>query len=614
MHYLRKIFLDLIVFSMSFLTAFLIRFDLIPHFDYAYNFFLILAIFIFIKIAIFCLFRIYSNDYNYFSSPNVLTILKATLISSGMISLAYFSNPDFYQFPYSIILIDWLIVFVLVCSVRYIIQLIRLKKYEQKKITTRVLIVGAGNAAESILREIRTYRLQDFFPVGLVDDSVHKQHKIIHNIKVLGYTKDICKIVNKKNIEAIIIAIPSATQNQLQLIYHQANKAKVKILTMPSLSNLKDEKLLISQLEEIKPEAILFRKQIKWDDNSLIEHIKNKRIIVTGAGGSIGSELCRQILKYQPQELLLLEISELNLFNIMNELKRSYPDQIFDPVVVDVSDYELTSKIINIFQPNIIFHAAAYKHVHLMELNPEVAIKNNVLGTMNIAQIALKTHVEKLVFISTDKAVNPTCIMGASKRIGEEYIRTISSQNGSKFFGVRFGNVLGSSGSVLEIFKEQIKQGGPVTVTHNEVSRYFMTIPEAVHLVLHTLKYAQGGEIFILDMGEPVRIYDMAQKVIFESGLIPGKDIDIIFTGLKPGEKLTEELYEKNEKINQTLHNKILKIEKNGHAAKLEEFNTKVNELLTIAYDMNRSALIAKIKEIVPTFQNQNYENTINQK
>ncbi|HEY0087793.1 MAG TPA: SDR family NAD(P)-dependent oxidoreductase, partial [Candidatus Lokiarchaeia archaeon] len=413
----------------------------------------------------------------------------------------------------------------------------------------------------------------------------------------------IAQLINNKKIKALIIAIPSATKNQINSILDNCKDLKVKILLVPYLYEINNEKLLINQLREIKPEAILFRESITWDDKNLVQEITGKRILVTGAGGSIGSELCRQILKYNLKELLLFERSEYNLFRITNELKKAFPNSVLYPCIADLVDYEMTSKIIKKFQPDIIFHAAAYKHLFLMEINPESAIKNNIIGTVNLTRIAIDTHVNKLVLISTDKAVNPTCIMGATKRICEEYIRATAKLNGKIFFGVRFGNVLDSSGSVLQIFKEQISQGGPVTVTDINAYRYFMTIPEAAHLVLQTPSFATGGEIFILNMGKPVRIYDLAKKLVNMYDLEVASDIDIVFTGLKPGEKLNEELFEKNEKLEITPHEKILKIENNGNIINLNRLNKDIDQLVRYSNEMNQKAIFQKIEEMIPTFQ-----------
>jgi FlaA1/EpsC-like NDP-sugar epimerase len=550
MHYLRKSILDAFLFSVSYFASFLVRFEMVIPSHYFEQMIITLPIVILLKIFIFFIIKVYHTDYNYFSVPNVFSIFKGLFLSSIIIALVFFNIPQYFHLSRSIIIIDLYFAFVLACGLRFFIATIRRGNYKTFKNGYRTLIIGAGEAGESMLREIRNYN-HEYFPIGLIDDAKERKGKIIQGVKVLGTSKDIADIVKKKQVEAIIIAIPSADENQIEDILSYCNELNLKILKVPYLSELDEKTLLLNQLREVKPENVLFREQIEWDCENLVKEIKDKIIMVTGAGGSIGAELCRQIAKYQPQELILFERSEYHLFCINKEIANSFPHLVISPILADMTDCDLTLKIMKKYHPEIIFHAAAYKHVFLVERNPEIAIKNNVMGTMNIIKAAMQSNVKKLALISSDKAVYPTCIMGATKRICEEYIRSANGVNGNQFYGVRFGNVLGSSGSVLPIFKEQILRGGPVTVTDINAQRYFMTISEAVHLVLQTLSFAKGGEIYILDMGKPVRIYDLAKKLISISGLMPNRDIKIVFTGLKQGEKLTEELHEKDENLYQ---------------------------------------------------------------
>jgi len=600
MHYIRKSILDAFLFSVSYIVSFLVRFEMVIPPNYLDQIIITLPIVILLKIFTFFFIKVYNTDYNYFSVPNVISIFKGLSLSSIIIALIFFNFPKYFYLSRSIIIIDWYFAFVFACGARFFIATIRRGNYYKFRNGYRTLIVGAGEAGESILREIRNYN-HEYFPIGLIDDAKERKGKIIQGVKVLGKTQDIVNIVRNKNVEAIIIAIPSADKNQIENILNYCNNLNIKILRIPHLSELNEKTLLLNQLREVKPENVLFRDQIEWDCENLVKEIKGKIIMVTGAGGSIGSELCRQIAKYQPQELILFERFEYNLFCINKEIANSFPHLVISPILADMIDYDCTSKIMKRYHPEIIFHAAAYKHVFLVERNPEIAIKNNVLGTINIVKAAMQSNA-KLVLISSDKAVYPTCIMGATKRICEEYIRSANGVNGNQFYGVRFGNVLGSSGSVLPIFKEQILRGGPVTVTDINAHRYFMTISEAVHLVLQTLTFAKGGEIYILDMGKPVRIYDLATKLISISGLMPNKDIEIVFTGLKQGEKLTEELHEKNEDLEVTPHEKIFKIKSNNSHIDLENLNHNNLELLKYASEMNQEKLIQKIKEMVPTF------------
>lgn len=602
MHYLRKSILDVFLFSISYILSFLVRFEMVIPSNYLEQMIMTLPFVILLKIVTFFLIKEYNTDYKYFSVPNVISIFKGLSLSSIIIALIFFNFPKYFYLSRSIIIIDWYFTFVFACGMRFFIATIRRGNYKKfRKNEYRTLIVGAGEAGESILREIRNYN-HEYFPIGLIDDAKERKGKIIQGVRVLGNSQDIVNVVRKKNVEAIIIAIPSADNNQIENILGYCYNLNIKILRIPYLSELDEKTLLLNQLREVKPESVLFRDQIEWDCENLIKEIKGKIIMVTGAGGSIGSELCRQIAKYQPKELILFERFEYNLFSINKEITDSYPHLVIRPILGDMIDNDLTLKIMKGYNPEIIFHAAAYKHVSLVERNPEIAIKNNVLGTINIIKAAVQSNIKKLVLISSDKAVYPSCIMGATKRICEEYIRASSSVNGNQFYGVRFGNVLGSSGSVLPIFKEQILRGGPVTVTDINAHRYFMTISEAVHLVLQTLAFAKGGEIYILDMGKPVRIYDLAKKLISICGLIPNKDIKIVFTGLKEGEKITEELHEKEEDLEVTPHERIFKIKNNNNFMDLESLNHNNFELLKYASEMNKEKLIQKIEEIIPTF------------
>jgi len=599
-----KIFMDMFLFGVSFIASFLIRFEMMIPSPYWNRILRLLPILVVIRICVFLFFKIYHFDYNYFSVPNAISLFKAVFYSSMIFSVVCLSSPNYFGCPRSVLIIDGLLLFVIVCFTRCLLRLIKRETLMKLKNGRHILIVGAGDAGESVLREIRCYNRYHYRPIGLIDDNPRKYGKIIQGIRVLGNTKSIPEIVSRYNVEELIIAIPSASHEQLSEILDICNGLRINMLRVPSLCEINEKKSLINQLKETKPENVLFRKQVEWDCKSLAKGILEKRILVTGAGGSIGKELCRQIAKYKPNDLILFDNCEYNIFCISKELKEKYPYLNFRPIIADITDYGLTHKILKTYKPDIIFHAAAYKHVSLVEINPEIAIKNNIIGTKNIAQAAMTEHVSKLVFISSDKAVNPNSIMGATKRICEEYIKRVSMENGNKFFGVRFGNVLGSSGSVLEIFKDQIAKGGPVTVTDINAYRYFMTIPEAAHLVLETLLLAKGGEIFVLDMGKAVRIYDFAKELIIKSGYRPGIDIEIIFTGLKKGEKLVEQLREDSEKLNPTQNKKILKVKSNnGSAEDLVQLDNDINELMNYANDMNRKALMQKIKQMVPTYK-----------
>ena len=421
----------------------------------------------------------------------------------------------------------------------------------------RTLIVGAGEGATMLIKEIKNNEKLENNIIGLVDDDFQKRNLIIRGARVLGTVQDIPKLAEKHDIEEIIIAIPSleAERNKQILAVCAETNCEVKICT--GLESMKEGEFNKSKLRSVQIEDLLGRDPIELDNDEIKGYIKDRVIFVTGGGGSIGSELCRQIMKYDPQKLVIIDIYENNAYDLQMELNRLYPENQPDVIIASVRDMDRLDSLFDKYRPYIVFHAAAHKHVPLMETSPGEAIKNNVFGTYNTAKCADKYGVCRFVMISTDKAVNPTNVMGATKRICEMIVQCMQQVSKTEFVAVRFGNVLGSNGSVIPLFKKQIAEGGPLTVTHKDITRFFMTIPEAAHLVLQAASYANGGEIFVLDMGQPVRIYDLAVNLIKLSGLRPGIDIDIEVTGLRPGEKLYEELLMNEEGLKDTKHKKI---------------------------------------------------------
>ncbi|WP_294097374.1 nucleoside-diphosphate sugar epimerase/dehydratase [Proteiniclasticum sp.] len=417
----------------------------------------------------------------------------------------------------------------------------------------KVLIIGAGQAAAMIIKEIRNHRELLMEVVGLVDDSEFKQGSRIAGYKVLGKAKEIPALVEELEVDEILFAIPSLSHEDRRRVLDIAKTTKARLKTLPGIYEMVDKGINISSIRDVEISDLLGRKEIKLNNDKISEYIRGKTVLVTGGGGSIGSELCRQIAALQPKKLIILDIYENNAYAIENELKRKYPEMHLLTLIASVRDQKKIDRIFKAEKPETVFHAAAHKHVPLMETSPEEAIKNNVFGTLNVALAARNFGTEKFILISTDKAVNPTNIMGASKRLCEMIVQTLDADaEKTEFVAVRFGNVLGSNGSVIPLFKEQIKNGGPVTLTHKDIVRYFMTIPEAVQLVLQAGSYAQGGEIFVLDMGDPVRIYDLAENLIRLSGYEPHEDIEIKVTGLRPGEKLYEELLMAEEGLEKT--------------------------------------------------------------
>ncbi len=468
----------------------------------------------------------------------------------------------------------------------------------------RVLLVGAGDAASTLIHEINKTRAQEMHIVCAVDDDKGKQGRIIMGVEIMGTTNDIPELVQQCQIDTIIIAIPTLDNANRVRIIDICSSTGCNVKTLPDIVKLiADGSDLASRITDIKVEDLLGREPIVLPDEAT-KLVKDKVIFVTGGGGSIGSELCRQIVNIGPKQLVIIDIYENSAYSIQQELKRKYGDKLnLEVRIASVRDTKKMDMLFDEFKPNVVFHAAAHKHVPLMEDAPEEAVKNNVFGTYNCALCAEKYGVEKFVLISTDKAVNPTNVMGTTKRICEMIIQNIgqNSQGNTKFVAVRFGNVLGSNGSVLPLFKEQLAEGGPLTVTDPEIVRFFMTIPEAVSLVLEAGAMGENsGEIYVLDMGKPVKILTLAENLIKMSGFIPYKDIDIVFTGLRPGEKLYEELLQDEEEVHTTSNKKIFI----GSPLKMDSdrFFTDLLELKAIAYDNNQRRLMDKLQEMVPTF------------
>lgn len=466
-----------------------------------------------------------------------------------------------------------------------------------------LLIVGAGMGAREIIIAIQNSMKSKYNIVGIIDDNTNKMNKAILGVPVVGTRYDIPDVVKEKKVNLIFFAINRITPLSRKKIIEICQNTGVKTRVLPTTEELIDKQGAMNSLRDVEIEDLLGRDVIELDNKGISALIKDKTVLVTGGGGSIGSELCRKIVKYNPKKLVILDIYENTLYDIELELKANYPKAKIEAVVASVRDKKRMDEVFEEFNPSIVFHAAAHKHVPLMENNPLEAIKNNIFGTYNVVNSADKYKTDKFVLISTDKAVNPTNIMGASKRVCEMIVQAKNKVSKTEYVAVRFGNVLGSNGSVIPVFKKQIEKGGPVTVTHKDVTRFFMTIPEAVDLILQAVTYANGGEIFVLDMGEPVKIYDLAVSLIKLSGYEPGVDIQIQFTGLRPGEKLYEELLMAEEGLTSTKHNKIF-ISKPMHMG-MKELEEKLNVLNTLEYDEEYSKENVKeaMKAIVPTYK-----------
>ena len=465
----------------------------------------------------------------------------------------------------------------------------------------RVLIIGAGNAGEGIIRDILRNKHLGYEPVAILDDARNKQGQEIHRVRVVGVTRQLKFMVKQFSIDLVIIALPSAPSNTMRRIVKYCNEAAVNYRTLPGLMQLTSGTISVSDLREVKIDDLLGRDQVETDKTTIQTILQNKRILVSGGGGSIGSELCRQIVRQNPALLIIVDNCEYNLFKIQRELIQFYPVEKIIGRLVDIADRDSLEMVFKQYCPQLVFHAAAFKHVPMLEEQLRLAVRNNILGSKNMADLAARYGVEKFVQVSTDKAVNPTNIMGMSKRFAEIYCQDLNKSVKTEFITVRFGNVLGSVGSVVPLFKEQLEKGGPLTVTHKEMTRYFMTIPEASSLILQAVTLGRGGEIFVLDMGEPVKISYLAEQLIRLSGKEPGKDIEIQYTGLRPGEKLYEELFHEGEQTEKTAHEKI-------NQAKCRQFDSAFVQIVMQSLWVNFSAgddrlMFAEMLRLVPEYK-----------
>jgi FlaA1/EpsC-like NDP-sugar epimerase len=572
----------------------------------------LLLLFLVIKLTVFGLFQQYRGWWRYVGISDLLGILRASLISTLIIVALWFTmlyiDPVRRSLPQGMTVVsqgvfiaDLVGTILLQAGLRMVIRLY----YEEFRTTEagrlkRFLIVGAGNAGEALLREIHRMPIAQYDVIGFIDDDPLKRGINIHGIPVLGTVEQLPKICKDRNIEEIAIAIPSATHQQLRRVIQVCEGTKIRFRTVPAITDIASGRFRVSQIRDVDINDLLGRETVQLDLDLIEAFAKNKTILVTGAGGSIGSEMCRQVCNFNPKLLLLVEQAENPLFYIERELHRRFPNVTVISIICNITDKVRVNRIFEEHKPEVVIHAAAHKHVPMMEINPGEAIKNNIVGTQVVADAADYYGVTNFVMISTDKAVNPTSIMGSSKRIAEMYIQDLSRSSKTQFVTVRFGNVLDSEGSVVPIFRKQIAQGGPVTVTHPEMKRYFMTIPEASQLVLQAATMGKGGEIFVLDMGEPVKIVDLAKELITLSGFRPGEDIEIVYTGPRPGEKLFEELRIKGEDMQRTRHPKII-IWKNILMDR-GRLRTGINELVIVAETENYREFIQKIKELVPQY------------
>ncbi len=598
------LFADAILIISSVFLSFLVRFEGQVPFRYLLNIEGIIVLSLVITMPIFYFLRLYYFSWIYVSAEELISLVKATGLSFLILAASFFilrDQPIFSGFPRSTLFISYFFIFIFSGGLRFAKRIyLQIFPGGKKGDKERTLIVGAGDAGEQILRSILSSRLSPFRPMGFLDDSVAKQGISIHGLRVLGKISDIPRIVKEEKIEGLIIALPSAGSKAIREAVEGGRKANLrKIKIVPPIGEVINGKVGIGTLREVEMEDLLGREPLSLDPKAIENYIKDRTVLITGAAGSIGSELSRQIAKFRPSSLLVLDQDETGIFNISEELKDKFPRLNTLPFVVDVQDERKIERIFEKFRPNIVFHAAAYKHVPLMEEHPDEAVKNNIFGTKIITQASQKYGTERLIFISTDKAVNPTSVMGASKRAGEMICQ--SSNGVTKFISVRFGNVLDSRGSVIPIFREQIKKGGPVEITHPDMKRYFMVTSEACLLVLQAGAMGQGGEVFVLDMGNPIKIIDLAKELIRLSGLEPDKDIPIVFTEPRPGEKFFEEILTTEEGTVATQNQKIFMAKLS--VVEKTKLNSDLERLKEAAGKGDRNMIIKILKELIPTYK-----------
>lgn len=591
---------DTIIAAISFPTAVIVH---SKDFNFSNNLhhYALISLASFILKAIYIrVFKLHKGVWSFSSIIDLIKIVKIALSSLVTITCLHFFTASNLELNPGVLITDFMLFIFMIGGARLCYRLLKERSTSSTNTGLRTLIIGAGRAGEQLIREIKntpTFKIQ---VIGLLDDDLTKHNRYIHNIPVLGNIQAAGDLVEKLNIENVLIAIPSAKSSLLRSINDNLLEFKIPVQTLPGLSDIAGGKVQISQLRPINVEDLLGRKPIDLDIKKVDEFITGKTVLVTGAGGSIGSDLCKQIAKRNPKALILFEICEFFIYKIDLELREQFPNLNIIPIVGDVKEENRVNEIFSEYRPDVVFHAAAYKHVPMMELNPLEALKTNVIGTSVVAEAAGRFTVQSFVLVSTDKAVRPTNIMGASKRMAELQVQSLQKlYPNTKYGTVRFGNVLGSNGSVIPRFMEQIKKGGPVTVTHPEITRYFMSIPEATQLVLQAGSMTKGGEVFVLDMGEPVKIINLAKDLIRLCGLEPDKDIELKFTGLRPAEKLYEELIFDEENTLPTPH-PLLRVVKGNYQAL--DLNIKISEMLDKG--LNKNEIKEFIKSIVCEFGN----------
>ncbi|HXF86629.1 MAG TPA: nucleoside-diphosphate sugar epimerase/dehydratase [Anaerolineales bacterium] len=596
---------DIALIIVSVLGSFALRLDVSELPFYFPAVLLMSAVALAIKIPVYYFFGLYRRLWMYASTGELrlitAAVTSASVLVSGVMLLLIGMGMVKPGMPRSALGIDWLLSLVLIGGSRFALRILAEQSTAPRPSGKgkRALIIGAGDAGVLVARELQKSSQLNLIPVGFLDDDPAKQNHVIHGVTVIGAVNDLASAIDLHKIDEVIIAIPSAPGRLVRMVNDICRLKGIPSRTMPGIYELIGGRVSVNRLREVDITDLLRREPVRVNDEAVGAALAGKRVLVTGAGGSIGRELCRQIARRAPAELVLLGHGENSIFEALLELNQDYPHLPLSPVIADVRNAERLTHIFQTHRPQVLFHAAAHKHVPLMEANVVEAVTNNVLGTYNVVQAALQYNVERFVLISTDKAVRPTSIYGATKRLAEMIVLHASQSTPHAFSVVRFGNVLGSRGSIIPIFKQQIASGGPVTITHPEMSRFFMTIPEAVYLVLQVASMESGGETFVLNMGKPIRILDLAEDLIRLSGLEPYRDIEISFTGIRPGEKLTEELWEEGTPLVPTRHPDIFRIESDASLQSLNLPQT-IEHLSRLCRANDTDAIIALLDDLIP--------------
>lgn len=596
---------DIFISAIAIIAAFALRLEGDTITPYMGALYWMVFISVLVKPIVYYLFGLYRRLWAY-ASINELTLIStavtvASVVFSALMLILYTTRT--LNFPRAILAIDWLLSLIGIGGVRFSVRLLAEGRSASKKPNPRkarnVLIIGAGDAGALMVREMKRNRQLGLRPIGYLDDDISKQRHQIHGVPVVGRLTDLRRTLEHRQIDEVIIAIPSAGGRVVRLVTDVCRLKGTPFRTMPGLFELLGGKVSVNRLREVDITDLLRREPAQIQHQLVGEALTGKKVLVTGAGGSIGREICRQISRWNPDTLILLGHGENSIFESMLELRENFPSIPLELVIADIRDTPRIQSVFSKFHPQVVFHAAAHKHVPLMETNIEDAVTNNIIGTRNIVSAAGNTDVERLVMISTDKAVRPANVMGATKRIAEMLVLEAAHQTGHAYSVVRFGNVLGSRGSVVPLFKRQIAHGGPVTVTHPDMKRYFMTIPEAVHLVLQSAAMGHGGEVFMLNMGQQVRILDLAEDLIRLSGLEPGKDIEVVFTGIRPGEKLSEDLWGDGMEYQKTAHPEIFRAQAE-EIIMPEDLDKIIEELHRLASDGEDSTILKIMNDTIP--------------